>query len=62
MAKRVLSRTFLMQDLGKRDGDGLMLLVSPELEDKARELVKELELKLRVELCERFQRGYWVIF
>ena len=62
MADKVLCKTYLKEALGDRDGADLMLLVSPELEKKARTLVRELSLNLRVELCERFQVGYWVIF
>ena len=63
MADKVLCKTYLKEALGNSDdGDGLMLLVSPELKDKADTLVRELDLKLKVEPCERFQAGYWVIF
>ena len=62
MADKVLCKTFLKEALGDSDGDGLMLLVSPELERKAETVVRELELKIKVEPCERFPTRYWVIF
>jgi len=62
MADKVLCKTYLKEALGDRDGTDLMLLVSPELEKKARTLVKELNLNLKVEPCERFPTAYWVLF
>ena len=62
MADKVLCKTYLKESLGDGDGSGLMLLVSTSLEKKARVLVKILKLKLRVEPCEGFPVGYWVIF
>ena len=62
MADKVLCKTYLKEALGNSDGDGLMLLISPELKSKADALVRELDLKLKVEPCERFQTGYWVVF
>jgi len=62
MADKVLCKTYLREALGNREGANLMLLVSPELKNKADILVRELDLKLRVESCERFQTGYWVLF
>ena len=62
MSDKVLCKTYLKEALGNSDGDGLMLLVSSELKNKADSLVRELNLKLKVEPCEGFQAGYWVIF
>ena len=62
MADKVLCKTYLKEALGNRKDDDLMLLVSSELKSKADTLVRELDLKLKVEPCERFQSGYWVIF
>jgi len=62
MADKVLCKTYLKEALGNRDGANLMLLVSPELKNKADVLVRELNLKLKVEPCEGFLTGYWVIF
>jgi len=62
MANKVLCKTYLKESLGERDSSNLMLLISTELERKARLLVEELEIELRVEPCERFPRGYWVLF
>ena len=62
MANKVLCKTFLKEALGDRDSDGLMLLISPELERKAEAIVRELDLKLKIEPCERFLMGYWVLF
>jgi len=39
-----------------------MLLISSELKTKAKTIVKELDLKLQIEPCERFPTGYWVLF
>lgn len=62
MADKVLCKTYLKEALGCREGANLMLLVSSELKNKADALVRELDLELRVEPCERFQTGYWVVF
>jgi len=62
MANKLLCKTYLNESLCGEDGSGLMLLVSTSLERKARILVKILKLKLRVEPCEGFPVGYWVIF
>ena len=62
MTNKILCKTYLKESLRDGDGSGLMLLVSTELEKKARILVKILKLKLRVEPCEGFPVGYWVIF
>ena len=62
MTNKVLCKTYLKEALGDRDGDGLMLLISSELKTKAKTIVKELDLKLQIEPCERFPTGYWVLF
>lgn len=62
MADKVLCKTYLKEALSDRDGDGLMLLISSELKKKAETVVKELDLELKIEPCERFPIGYWVIF
>ena len=62
MADKVLCKTYLKEALGNRNDANLMLLVSPELKNKADSLVRELDLKLKVEPCEGFLTGYWVIF
>ena len=63
MTNKVLCKTYLKEALGDdRDGCGLMLLISPELKPKAKVIVEELDLKLRIEPCRRFLRGYWVLF
>lgn len=62
MADKVLCKTYLKESLGDSDGAGLMLLISPELRRKAEAIVRELSLKLKIEPCERFPQGYWVLF
>ena len=62
VADKVLCKTYLKEALGDGDGAGLMLLISPELEQKAKMLIKVLDLKLKVEPCKEFLTGYWVIF
>lgn len=62
MPDKILCKTYLKEALGGMNDDGLMLLVSPELEPKAKTIVGELGLKLRVEPCERFPARFWIIF
>ena len=62
MADKVLCKTYLKEALGDNDGSGLLLLVSSELKRKAEVIVRELDLKLKIEPCERFPQGCWVLF
>ena len=62
MSDKILCKAYLKEALGTHDGDGLMLLISPELKPKAEAIIKELNFKLRIELCPRFPTGYWVLF
>lgn len=62
MSDKVLCKTYLKEALGTCDATHLMLLISPELKTKAETIVRKLDLKLRIEPCERFPKGYWVLF